>query len=238
MSILDPGGTDKINVPYAAWPIPGTQYSRLYLHGDTRVLSPTPGSSATEVTYPANDGQVDFTYRFEKDTQITGYLKMHLWVEAKDSNEQDLFLLVEKLDSQGNLLVPAAESVGQYFPVPPPGAEGRLRVSMRQLDDERSTQFLPVQSFRHPDPVPAGRAVAIEVSLLPWSVQFHPGEQLRLIISSEPPLPPGGNVAGPSPWMKALPPLQTKNVGTNSVHSDGRFDSYLQIPIVEAATSN
>ncbi len=109
---------------------------------------------------------------------------------------------------------------------------------MRQLDDELSTQFLPVQSFRHADPVPAGKAVAIEVSLLPWSVQFHPGEQLRLIISSEPPLPPGGNVAGPSPWMKPLPPLQTKNVGMNSVHSGGRFDSYLQIPIVEAATSN
>jgi len=237
MSILDPGGTDKINVPYAAWPIPGTRYSRLYLDGDTRVLCPAPVSSATELTYPANDGQVEFTYRFEKDTQITGYLKVHLWVEAKDTNEQDLFLLVEKLDSQGNLLVPAAESVGQYFPVPPPGSEGRLRVSMRQLDDKRSTQFLPVQSFRKSDPVPAGTAVAIDVSLLPWSVQFHAGEQLRLIISSDPPLPPGGNVAGPSPMMKALPPLQTKNVGTDSVHSGGRFDSYLQIPIIEAATS-
>jgi len=233
MSILDPGGTDKINVPYAAWPIPGTRYSRLYLDGDARVLSPAPVPRPTELTYAAKDGQVEFTYRFEQDTQVTGYLKAHLWVEAKDTNEQDLFLLVEKLDSHGELLVPAAESVKQYFPVPPPGSEGRLRVSMRKLDDARSTQFLPVQSFRQPDPVPAGTVVAIDVSLLPWSIQFHAGEQLRLIISSQPPLPPGGNVDGPSPMMKALPALKTRNIGTDSVHSGGRFDSYLQIPVIE-----
>jgi predicted acyl esterase len=103
---------------------------------------------------------------------------------------------------------------------------------MRALDEKLSTPFLPVQSFVKPDPVPPGKAVAIEVALLPESVQFHAGEQLRLIISSQEPLPVGGNVAGPSPMMKALPPLRTKNSGTDAVHSGGPFDSYLQIPIV------
>jgi len=238
MAILDPGGADKVNVPYAAWPIAGTRYSRLYLGGDARVLSPTPISRAMEVTYPAKDGQVEFTHRFEKDTQITGYLKAHLWVEAKDADDQDLFLLLQKLDFHGNLLVPAPESVRQYFPVPPPGAQGRLRVSMRQLDDKLSTEFLPVQSYRKSDPVPAGKAVCVDVSLLPWSVQFHAGEQLRLILSGQEPLPPDGNVAGPSPMMRALPPLQTKNDGTASIHSGGQFDSYLQIPIIEPETRN
>jgi predicted acyl esterase len=107
---------------------------------------------------------------------------------------------------------------------------------MRQLDHKLSTQFMPVQSYDKSDPVPAGKAVCVDVSLLPWSVQFHAGEQLRLILSGQAPLPPGGNVAGPSPMMQALPPLQTKNVGTASVHSGGSFDSYLQIPIIEADT--
>jgi len=232
MSILDPGGSDRINVPYTNWPIPDTQYCRLYLDGSTRALSPTPLSSAVELTYPAKDGKVEYTYRFEKDTQITGYLKAHLWVEAKDTDDQDIFLLLEKLDAHGNLLVPAQESGKQYFPVPPPGSQGRLRVSMRALDDKLSTPFLPVQSFREPDPVPAGKVVSIDVALLPESVQFHAGEQLRLIISGQEPLPLGGNVAGPSPMMKALPLLLTKNVGLDAVHSGGRFDSYLQIPVV------
>jgi hypothetical protein len=33
--------------------------------------------------------------------------------------------------------------------------------------------------------------------------------------------------------MKALPALKTRNIGTDSVHSGGRFDSYLQIPVIE-----
>jgi predicted acyl esterase len=179
---------------------------------------------------------VDFTYRFDKDTQITGYLKAHLWVEAKDTDEQDLFLLVEKLDSHGNVLIPAEASAKQYFPIPPPGASGQLRVSMRGLDDKLSTPFVPIQSFLRSDPVPAGKAVAIDVSILPESVQFHAGEQLRLIVSGQQPAPSSGSVevAGLGS-MPPLPPLPTKNAGTDVVHTGGTFDSYLQIPIVEAA---
>jgi predicted acyl esterase len=239
MSVLDPGGSDRINIPYAQWPIPGTHYSRLYLDGGTHALGSTPSSSASEASYSTKDGHVDFTYRFDKDTQITGYLKAHLWVEAKDTNEADLFLLVEKLDSHGNVLIPAEASAKQYFPIPPPGASGQLRVSMRGLDDKLSTPFVPVQSFLRSDPVPAGKVVAVDVSILPESVQFHAGEQLRLIVSGQQPPPSSGTVevAGLGS-MPPLPPLPTKNVGTDVVHTGGTFDSYLQIPIIEATTSN
>jgi hypothetical protein len=37
--------------------------------------------------------------------------------------------------------------------------------------------------------------------------------------------------------MPALPPLPTKNAGTDVIHTGGTFDSYLQIPIVEEAAS-
>jgi predicted acyl esterase len=238
MSVLDPGGSDRINIPYSKWPIPGTRYSRLYLDGSTHSLGSGPVSSVSEASYSAKDGQVEFTYRFDKDTQITGYLKAHLWVEAKDTNEQDLFLLVEKLDSHGNLLIPAEESARQYLPVPPPGASGRLRVSMRELDNKLSTPFMPVQAFLRSDPVPAGHIVAIDVAILPESVQFHAGEQLRLIISGQEPTPAPSSAKIAGVGMQALPPLPTKNVGTDVVHAGGTFDSYLQIPIVEAAIKN
>jgi predicted acyl esterase len=176
---------------------------------------------------------VEFTYRFDKETQVTGYLKAHLWVEARDTDDEDLFLLVEKLDSHGNLLIPAEKSAKQYLPVPPPGAPGRLRVSMRELDDRLSTPFMPVQSLRRADAVPAGKIVAIDVAILPESVEFHAGEQLRLIVSGQEPsaTPSSGSVAGVG--IQALPPLPTKNAGTDILHAGGQFDSFLQIPIVE-----
>jgi len=233
MSVLDPGGHDRIDIAYSKWPIPGTRYSRLYLDGSTQALGTSPSSNAAEATYSAKDGHVEFTYRFAKDTQVTGYLKAHLWVEARDSDDEDLFLLVEKLDSHGNLLIPAEKSAKQYLPVPPPGAPGRLRVSMRELDERLSTPFMPVQSFRRADAVPAGKIVAIDAAILPESVEFHAGEQLRLIVSGQEPsaTASSGTVAGVG--IQALPPLPTKNSGTDVVHAGGRFDSYLQIPIVE-----
>jgi uncharacterized protein len=242
MSVLDPGGKDQVNLRYSAWPIPETRYTRLYLDGRSGALSVSVVNGATETPYSANNGHVEFTYRFDKDTQITGYLKAHLWVEAKDTNEQDVFVLVEKLDSQGNVLIPAEASAREYFPVPPPGAGGRVRVSMRELDKRLSTPFLPVFALRRSDPVPAGKAVAVDVPILPESVLFHAGEQLRLVVAGQEflalPPPPGGNVAGASPTMRGLPPLPTKNVGTDVVHTGGTFDSYLQIPIVETAGAN
>jgi len=233
MSVLDPGGSDRIDIPYAEWPIPGTRYSRLYLDSGTHSLDTSPVASAAEAPYLPKDGHAEFTYRFDKDTQVTGYLKAHLWVEAKDTDEQDLFLLVEKLDAHGNLLIPAEASAKQYLPVPPPGAAGRLRVSMRALDEQLSTPFMPVPSLLRSDPVPAGHIVAIDVAILPESVQFHAGEQLRLIISGQEPTAAASSANISGVGMQTLPLLPTKNAGTDVVHTGGTFDSYLQIPIVE-----
>ena len=240
MAILDPGGEDKVNIPYPAWPIPSTHYTRLYLEGSSHSLSRDSQPKATEVSYQAKDGQTEFTYRFDKDTQVTGYLKAHLWVEAKDNDEQDIFILVEKLDSNGKLLVPAETSARQYFPIPPPGAGGRLRVSMRAGDEKLSTSYLPVPSLRRADPVPAGKAVAVDIAILPESLVFHRGEQLRLLIAGHEFVtgePSGGSVAGVTPPLRTLPPLPTKNSGTEIVRAGGSFDSYLQIPVVDSGGS-
>ncbi len=84
MSVLDPGGKDIVNRPEEDWPLPQTRYEKLYLDGQSMTLSSTPLPRESAVRYQADDrqGNAVFTYRFAKDTELVGYPKMHLWVEA------------------------------------------------------------------------------------------------------------------------------------------------------------
>jgi predicted acyl esterase len=236
MAVLDPGGEDRLNVPYANWPLEQTHYERLYLGAD-RHLQSTPAATAVQVSYPAATGESVFTHRFASDTQMTGYLKAHLWVEAKDANEADLFVLVEKLDKDGKLLVPDAVSARQYFPIPPAGAHGRLRVSLRKLDPRLSTDFIPIQSFDQLQMLHPGEIVPVDIAIMPASETFHAGEQLRLTIAGhEFAAPPGG--APPSgllAFMHPLPPVPTKNAGVHVIHGGGDHQSFLQIPVIPIA---
>jgi len=234
MAVLDPGGADRLNVPYAGWPLPQTHYERLYLGADQH-LQTTPPTQVVQASYPATTGQSVFTYRFARDTQLTGYLKAHLWVEAQAAAEADVFVLVEKLDQDGRLLVPDEASARQYFPIPPAGAHGRLRASLRQLDSKLSTEFIPIQSFDQPQTLHPGEIVPLDIAIMPASEVFHAGEQLRLTIAGhEFTAPPGAPLTGMLAYMHPLPPLPTHNAGVHVIHGGGAHPSFLQIPIIPA----
>jgi predicted acyl esterase len=236
MAVLDPGGEDRLNAPYTSWPLKQTHYERLYLGADQR-LQGTPGATVIEASYAATTGQSVFTYRFTRDTQLTGYLKAHLWIEAKDAKEADVFVLVEKLDKDGKLLIPDQTSAGQYFPVPPAGAHGRLRVSLRKLDPDLSTDFIPIQSFDQPQMLHPGEIVPVDIAIMPASEIFHEGEQLRMTIAGHDfPAPPGAKApSGLLAFMHPLPPVPTHNAGVHVIHGGGDHQSFLQIPVIPIA---
>jgi len=233
MAILDPGGEDRLDVPYTSWPLAQTRYERLYLGADEH-LDVTPASTAVVASYPASTGQSVYTYRFARETQLTGYLKAHLWIEAQGASEADLFVLVEKLDKDGNLLVPDEESAQQYFPIPPAGAHGRLRTSLRKLDRALSTEFIPIQSFDQPEMLRAGEIVLVDIAIMPASEVFHAGEQLRLTIAGHEFAAPPSDVklSGMLAYMEPLPPVPTNNAGVHVIHGGGEHPSYLQIPVI------
>ena len=233
MAVLDPGGEDRLNVPYTSWPLQETRYERLYLGADGQLQS-TPATTAVQTSYAATTGQSVFAYRFSSDTQLTGYLKAHLWIEAQDADEADLFVLVEKLDKYGKLLVPDEVSARQYFPIPPPGAHGRLRASLRKLDPTLSTEFVPIQAFDQPEMLHPGEIVLVEIAIMPASEIFHAGEQLRLTIAGHEFSAPSTSAApsGLLAFMHPLPPVQTNNAGAHVIHGGGDHQSFLQIPVI------
>jgi predicted acyl esterase len=226
-------GNDRLDVPYTSWPLELTQYERLYLGAD-RQLQTTPADAAFEAGYPATTGESVFTYRFPRETQVTGYLKAHLWIETEGADDADLFVLVEKLGEDGTLLVPDERSARQYFPIPPAGVHGRLRTSLRKLDLELSTDFIPIQSFDHPETLLPGEIVPVDIAIMPASEVFHAGEQLRLTIAGHAfTAPPSDTpLTGMLAFMPPLPPLPTKNAGVHVIHGGGDHQSFLQIPVI------
>lgn len=164
--------------------------------------------------------------------------KAHLWVEAKGADDMDLFVLVQKLDAQGSHL--------QQFTVPNHGAlmqdltergasvlrykgsNGRLRVSMRHLDETSSTDSIPVHSFDRVEKLAPGEIACVDIDLFPIGLALSPGEQLRLVINGHHLL--GGVMPGNEN-------VSSDNHGRHVIHTGGRHASYLQLPLKMVAVA-
>lgn len=236
-SVLDFKGGDRVNQPATEFPPKNVSNTKYYLEGNSRTLMlKAPPVEATAVyDSEAAAGLVSFAIRFEKETEMIGYPKAHLWVEAKGSDDMDLFVLVQKLDAQGSHL--------QQFTVPNQGARmqdltergssvlrykgsnGRLRASARHLDEALSTADVPAHSFDRVEKLAVGEIVDLEIDLFPIGLRFYPGEQLRLVIS-------GHNTLGPI--MPMVADYKPDNRGQHIIHTGGSRASYLLLPIAIA----
>ena len=233
-SLLDLAGGDRVGLEADAFPPAGVTSKKYYLDGRTRSLTTTAPAAEVPAAYgaQANPSAVSFITRFEQETVLVGYPKAHLYVEAKGSDDMDLFVLVQKLDAYGTPL--------QAFTVPNQsamahdltdhgatvlrykGSDGRLRVSMRHLDESLATDDVPAHTFDRVEKLSPGEIVDIEIDLLPVGLVFHPGEQLRFIVSA-------GNLLGT--LMPGIREYVGANSGQHVIHTGGEHASYLQLPV-------
>jgi predicted acyl esterase len=233
-SLLDLEGGDTVNIAADQFPPSSVALKKFYLDGRARTLTTEAPSDEVVASYvvESNPNAVSFVTRFDQETVMVGYPKARLWVEARGADDMDLFVLVQKLDAYGTPLqqftVPNQSAVNHDLTdhgatiLRYKGSDGRLRVSARHLDGALSTDEVPAHSFNCVEKLSPGQIVEIEIELLPIGLVFHPGQQLRFVISSR-------NVLG------SLMPGIDEYVGTNSgqhvIHTGGEHPSYLQLPI-------
>jgi predicted acyl esterase len=235
--VINAGGEDFVDLPYSDWPLAETTYRRLYLEAGAGELLTAPPAQESSTTYPGVNGSTEFTITVEEAMTLVGYMSVRLWVEAQDADDMDLFVLVEKLDAEGHLLAPHREHADTY-PVSPPGAPGRLRVSLRELDPTLSTDFLPVHAFRRHQQLSSGEIVPVDIGLTPRAYHVEAGQQLRLTVA-------GWNVRGTgvdvestedgplrAGRVSALTPL-ADNRGNHVIHTGPEHLSYLTVPVVD-----
>jgi predicted acyl esterase len=233
-SLLDLEGGDTVNIAADQFPPSSVALKKFYLDGRARTLTTEAPSDEVAASYvvESNPNAVSFVTRFDQETVMVGYPKARLWVEARGADDMDLFVLVQKLDAYGTPLqqftVPNQSAVNHDLTdhgatiLRYKGSDGRLRVSARHLDGTLSTDEVPAHSFDCVEKLSPGQIVEIEIELLPIGLVFHPGQQLRFVISSR-------NLLG------SLMPGIEEYVGTNSgqhvIHTGGEHPSYLQLPI-------
>jgi hypothetical protein len=206
------------------WPLPHTEYVPLHLDARSGELAEHAAEEEGEVDYTAEGTEhAEFTHTFTTDSDLIGPMALRLWVQAEGSDDMDLFVAVHKLDEQAEVVPFSFFNALEDGPV----ALGWLRVSHRELDLERSTPGQPWHPHRREQPLAPGEIAAVDIEIWPSATHFAPGQQLRLIIqgSDTYTYPPQVVIAGHS---------QTRNAGRHIIHTGGRHDSHLLVPVVSS----
>jgi len=220
------------------FPLARTQYKKLYLNAGGS-LGPQSAKKAKIVYNSTQGGDASFGLTFDEDTELTGYMKVKLWVSAEDADDMDLFVMAKKFAGPCDTDNPTCRSLeevvgkgrvskgnevqfrgmnGYYSDT---AARGQMRVSQRQLDEKLSTPWQPVQKFQGEQRLRPGQIVPVEIALLPSSTLFRKGESLRLYIQGYCP------VDQPLLFYDWV-----INKGRHAIYTGGKYDSYLQIPVV------
>lgn len=206
----------------ADWPIPDTDYQRLYLDAASNSLIASCGSPA-EVRYDAQTGQACFDLRFDTDAEITGHAALRLWVEADGSDDIDLFVALQKLDETG---APVGFTFYAFYENGPV-ALGWQRASHRALDTDRSTPERPVHRHDHEARLTSGECVPVEIEIWPSSTLFKAGESLRIVVAGSDIYKREEGVMLPFPLHE-----QTRNAGQHVIRTGGQFDSSILLPFI------
>jgi predicted acyl esterase len=163
-----------------------------------------------------------FDYVFAADTELSGYMKLHLWVEAIGANDMDLFVGIQKLDSRGEIVPFVFYALLENGPV----ALGWLRASHRDLDPQLSTPEQPVHTHTREVPLQPGERVPVEIEIWPSSTLFRAGERLQVVVQGQDVMREGLPNA---PFARHE---DTRNRGTHVIHTGGVFDSFLLVPVI------
>jgi predicted acyl esterase len=199
------------------WPISRTVYTPLYLDALQRTLvKGQPSDPALAQYNSTREDTLDFSYRFDEDTEVTGHTKLRLWVSMDVGLDMDIFVALRKIDKEGNVVL--FDNHHQFVPV---ATRGWLRVSERKLDPKRSTPWRPFLSHDEPLPVRPGDRIPVDIEILPSSTFFEAGTQLVLTIK-------GRDITDERGFQHKI----LMNQGRHSVWAGGRFDSHLLLPIV------
>ena len=207
------------------WPLARTEFRPLHLDASTRTMTPEPVMETSQLSYDASatDIGVAFEHVFAQDTEITGHAKVRLWVSAEGSDDMDLFVALQKIDSEGivvNFPFFSLYDEGQV-------ALGWLRVSHRELDEARSTLGQPVLLHRREQRLEPGEIVPVDIELWPQSTLFLAGERLKLLVR-------GADIASFPPPKSCAGHRILRNAGRHIIQTGGRFDSHLLLPVIPA----
>ncbi|GKZ22601.1 hypothetical protein AbraIFM66951_011484 [Aspergillus brasiliensis] len=233
-SLLKFNGPPVVNKPFESYPPSESRHIKYFLDAST-----ASGSAANPVKEEAScyyeatktGNEVHFDIRFDQTTTLIGYPTIHLNVQCHELDDMDIFVILRKLDKSGKPVnhvnfptTKKAEELPKLNPALYQGPTGMLRASHREVRD--SPETAPGELF-HPHEtevkIPRGHIVDLELSTWPIGAIYEAGESLRLSISGE-------NMCYVE--SHALPKEKNRNRGRHIIHTGGKFQSWISLPVL------
>jgi predicted acyl esterase len=208
------------------WPLARTQYTRLFLNAADGKMSVAPFEKEAQARYIASDigdktQNAQFEFQFDKRTELTGYMSLKLWVQAVGSDDMDLFAAIYKIDHSGKTVPFAFCWIHDDGPV----ALGWLRVSHRELDEQKSTPYQPFHKHERVLKLKAGEIVPVEIEIWPSSTLFERGEKLRVVVQ-------GSDINMYPGQIATYLHMAYVNRGEHIIYTGGTYDSSLLVPVI------
>lgn len=257
MSVLNPGGKDIIDRAEDEYPLARTTYQRLYLNGTDHTLVKALPSSESANAYNSDDkkGNVTYQYRMPEETEIGGFIKLRIWAEAPDHDDMDIAITLEKLNRFGRKIgrnpIKRVSAKG-YIRASMRGLDRK-----RSREEYPFQSFTQVQKLGKGEIVPldiaiwpmgmlfkAGEILQITISAYKtsdWNAPFDlkmaaiqvpkdgytymPGEKPEMVTL-------GGVKGGLTGGIDSTGLPKDHNKGMHIIHSGGRYDSYLYLPVI------
>ena len=206
------------------FPFKRTEYKKFYLDAsdpNNLTMRDAPVATESHVSYDGNTGVVEFDMTFDEDTELTGYMYLHLFVAPESYDDMDMFINIQKADADGNWIP------WYTLDEPHPGAWGKCRISAREIDQKLSYKVNglmvePVQANRRVLKVKPGEIVPVDIRIVPSARIWHKGEKLRIQIA-------GYYIR--EGWFEPLA-WDTDNHGNQLIYTGGQYESFIQVPVI------
>ena len=175
----------------AAWPVPGTEYLKLFLDaGNSRGTGGMTGELPADIAFTEYSADVQAAASplpmavfdsapFEQDIELAGHFRASLWVSAT-STDADLFVALRVMDGDNEVSY-QTRNPGSAAPL----TWGCLKLSHRTLDPLRSTTERPWHTHRREDatPITPGDVVGVQIEMMAATGRVKAGHHLRVEIS-------------------------------------------------------
>lgn len=212
------------------WPVPGTQYTKLYLTSDGSVSMekrPEPEKQLSYSTriFPDRKSGISFISKpYEEDTELAGHFSAVLAISSSTS-DADVVVSLWAVSEEG-VAVPYG-SKGQ----PEPIAKGFLRASHRKIDPLKYRPERPWHTHAEGDHAPLGKdeVVRVDVEIFPAAARIRKGWMLRVDITPTEAQP---DILGYNPTEMRVWYCESHEEAVNTVHLGGHHENYILCPVV------
>lgn len=159
------------------WPLPGTQWERLYLDLGKNRLSPRPNPAEASLSYESmGEGLHFLTESLDQEISIIGPVAARLFASSS-TIDLDLFLTLQVFDPDGKE-VTFQGAIDPHTPI----AQGWLRASHRELDPALSQEYRPYHTHGRKQPLTPGQVYQLDVELWPTCLVVPAGYRLGLSV--------------------------------------------------------